>query len=83
MIQQTIKTHTIEFPMRVTEAGLVYGSVTKEMILKALREHAWLTKERVDVLLDHPLKELGEHKIPVDLKKGIRATLTVILRGEA
>ncbi len=42
----------------------IFGSVGKKDILKALK----IEKEKVDVLLDKAIKELGEHK--VDLKIG-------------
>ncbi len=73
----------IEFPMRTDDTGAVFGSVNKEMILKAMREHKWLGKERVEIVLAHPLKTIGEHMVPVDLKKGITANLKVILSAQS
>ncbi len=73
---------SLEFMLKTDEAGSVFGSVTKEMILKSLRENHLVTKERVEITLDHPLKAFGEHKIPVDLKKGITAELKIILRPQ-
>jgi ribosomal protein L9 len=52
------------------------------MVLKAMREQGWLGKERVEIQIDHPLKTLGEHLVEVDLKKGLRAKLTVVLRQQ-
>jgi len=71
---------SLEFMLKTDEAGSIFGSVTKEMILRSLRENHIVTKERVDITLAHPLKVFGEHKIPVDLKKGITAELKVILK---
>lgn len=59
----------------------VFGSVTKEMILSALRARGWLGNARVDILLKHPLKTLGEHRISVDLKNGLSTTLTVVIEA--
>ena len=73
---------SLEFPVKTDDSGSVFGSVTKEMILKSLREHHLVTKERVEITLEHPLKKLGEHRIPVDLKKGVTAEITVILRQQ-
>lgn len=61
------------------KGGKAFGSVTKDRILKALRDTGWLGKERVEIKLDHPLKELGEHYVEVDLNKGITAKLKVVL----
>lgn len=72
----------LEFEVKTDETGAVFGSVTKEMILRALRKHNLVRKERVDVTLNRPLKELGEYKLRIDLKKGIEADLVVILRPQ-
>jgi len=81
-IARLINERTIEFTLKADKTGVIFGSVNKEMILKALREHKLITKERVDVLLDHPLKSLGEHKVKIDLKKGITAELKIIIKSE-
>jgi large subunit ribosomal protein L9 len=80
-LARKIQESYLEFSLRTGEKGSVFGSVNKEMILRAMREHKWLTKERVDILLEHPLKTLGEHTIPVDLKKGITARLKIMVRS--
>lgn len=72
----------LKFFLKTNEEGIVFGSVTKEMILKALRENDLVTKERVQIKIDQPLKKLGEHQIEVDLKKGIKAKIKVILQSQ-
>ena len=72
----------LEFTLKTDEAGSVFGSVTKEMILKSLREHHFVIAERVEIELSHPLKEFGEHIVPLDFKKGIKTELKVILRPQ-
>ena len=72
--------NSLEFTLKGDKKGSVFGSVTKEMILKAMREHGWIGKERVSVFLEHPLKEAGTHVVPVDLKKGVRGKLNVVIR---
>jgi len=78
-LARTIDDRHLDFEMKISENGAVFGSVTKEMILKALRENGLITKERVEIHLEHPLKILGEHKVPVDLKHGIKAELKIRL----
>lgn len=70
----------LEFELAADKSGALFGSVNKESILKALREHGFITKERVDIDLKHPIKEAGEYRIPVDLKKGVTATLTIVVK---
>lgn len=72
----------LEFTLKTDAAGSIFGSVTKEAILKAMREHELVRKERVGVELDHPIKEFGEHKIPVALGQGIVSEIKVIVRPQ-
>lgn len=70
----------IEFTLAADSSGALYGSVNKDSILKALREHGFVTKERVEIELKYPIKEAGEYTVPVDLKKGVSADLRIIVR---
>ncbi|MDW8279869.1 MAG: 50S ribosomal protein L9 [bacterium] len=81
-LSRIISDRFIEFNLKTDEKGTIFGSVTKEMILKALREHKLITKERVDVLLDHPLKQIGEYKVKLVFQKGITSDLRVIIRSQ-
>jgi large subunit ribosomal protein L9 len=81
-LSRTLADRHLDFFVKADEKGNVFGSVSKEMVLKAMREQGWLGKERVEIQIDHPLKTLGEHLVEVDLKKGLRAKLTVVLRQQ-
>ena len=72
----------VEFQLKTDKHGSVFGSITKEMILKAMREHGLLGKERAEIQLDRPIKSLGDHIVAVDLKKGISAKLKIIVRSQ-
>jgi large subunit ribosomal protein L9 len=81
-IAKKINETKIEFTLKADKSGAVFGSVNKESILKALRDHQWVTTERVEIDLKYPLKELGEYAVPIDLKKGVTATLKVVVAKE-
>lgn len=72
----------LEFYLKTDESGSVFGSVSKEAILKGMRGAKFITKEHVSIDLDRPIKELGEHVVAVDLKKGIKAKLKIIVRKQ-
>jgi len=72
-----METTTLVFNLKTDKSGAVFGSINKETILKALREHHIVTKERIEMKLDRPIKELGDHTIFIDLKKGIAAELKI------
>ncbi len=70
----------LQFELEADAQGSVFGSVNKEAIAKALREHGILRNERVEVLLDHPIKKVGDYVVPIDLKKGITANLKIVVK---
>ena len=76
-IARRISERSLKFPLRVDEKGHPFGSVTKEMIMGGLRDVGFVAKERVGIKLDHPLKEVGDHIVEVDLKLGITTKLKV------
>ena len=69
----------IQFELKADRSGAVFGSVNKETILKAMREHKLIGAERINIDLKYPIKELGEFSVPIDLKKGVTAKLGVVL----
>ncbi len=78
-IARRINDRDLEFPVKTGPHGEVFGSVTKEMILKGMRDSGLIRTERVEIKIERPLKELGEHKVEVYLRKGITARLKIIL----
>ena len=79
-IATKLKATKLEFELKADKSGALFGSVNKESILKALREHHFVTTERVDIDLKHPIKEVGEYNVEVDLKKGVTAKLGIIVK---
>lgn len=75
--KRQIESVTIEFALKADKSGAPFSSVNKESILKALREHKFITTERVGVELKYPIKEFGDHAVEIDLKKGVTATLKI------
>jgi large subunit ribosomal protein L9 len=68
---------TLVFALKTDKSGAVFGSINKETIQKALRERHIVTKERIEMDLDRPIKEFGDYTIPIDLKKGVTAKLKI------
>jgi len=78
-VARKINETKIQFEVKTDKSGAVFGSVNKESILKALREHKLIGTERIDIDLKYPIKELGEYVVPIDLRKGVVAKLGVIV----
>ncbi|MEK7077034.1 MAG: 50S ribosomal protein L9 [Patescibacteria group bacterium] len=77
-----LKDRSLIFELKTDAHGSVFGSVNKEMILSGLRDAKLITKERVGVALDRPIKTLGEHEIMLDLSHNIKATIKIIVRPQ-
>jgi len=81
-LARKIEETPLEFLLKTDEQGSVFGSVTKEMILEALREHGLMRAEQANVELERPLKDFGEHTVTLRFKRGIAAQLKVIVRRQ-
>ena len=67
---------------QAAESGSLYGSVTARDIADTTTENGF-SVERRQVVLDHPVKELGLHEIRVLLHPEVWATITVnVARNE-
>ncbi len=81
-VARKIEDMRIQFGLKKGKDGSIFGSINKEAVLKALREHKLITKERIDITLDHPIKEPGLYTVPIDLKKGITTELKIVVKAD-
>lgn len=81
-LSKKISETKIQFELKADKSGAAFGSVNKEHILKALREHKLIGTERIDIDLKYPIKDFGEHIVEIDFKKGVVAKLGIlVVRG--
>lgn len=72
-----LKELTLEFKVRTGEHKEVFGSVKEADILKSLEAHGIAGGH---VVLERPLKTLGEHKISVKFGEGVSGEVKVVLK---
>lgn len=82
-IAEKIRHSTIVLEVKADNHGKIFGSVSKDTILEGMRSAGLITKERVEIKLNHPLKEVGEYQVDIDLKKGVETSLKLTLRTQA
>lgn len=70
------------FAAKAGEAGRLYGSVTKADIAEQLSLKLGQEVDRRKVLLDDPIKEVGESEVDVALHSNVKVTVTVIVEAE-
>ncbi len=81
-LARQLSTVEIQLELATGKDGSVFGSINKDVIVSALREHKFIFTERIDVHMDHPIKTLGEHVVELDYKKGITGKLKVRVVGK-
>lgn len=82
-VKRQIESVTLEFALKTDKSGAPFASVNKDTILSALRDHKFITTERVGIELKYPIKEFGPHMVEIDLKKGVIAKLKISVVKEA
>ena len=72
------------FSLNVGKKGEVFGSVVKDDIEEriyadinaGLREYL---KENMEIKLEKPIKAIGEHQTEINLGKGVKTTVKIII----
>ncbi len=82
LLAEKIASSPLEIRARAGEEDKLFGSVTNIDIEKALKE-AGFDIERRRILLEEPIKRLGEYTVNIRLHPEVTATLTVhVVREE-
>ena len=71
----------LSIPMRVGDNDKLYGSVTSSIVGDALAGQG-VEVDRRRILIDHPIRTLGEHPVRVRLHADVIASLTVKVISE-
>lgn len=73
----------LEFTVRAGEGGRLYGSITSAEIAEELAKVVGEEIDRRKVVLDEPIRNLGEHTVTVHLIGRLRPAITVVAVGDA
>jgi large subunit ribosomal protein L9 len=68
-----LESEKIIFELKAGEKGEVFGSVTKDDIFKKI------SIKDAEIKLAKPIKSLGEHEVEIDLSRGIKAKVKVLV----
>lgn len=72
---------TLNFTQRAGEEGHLFGSVTSKDIADALERQNFHVDRR-KIVLDEPIKQVGEFKVPVKLHREVTQEVTVNVVAE-
>ena len=73
---------TVKVEVRVGEEGVLFGSVTSQMVADAVKAQADLDIDRRRVEIKNAIKSAGEHTVVVSLYRDIKADLTLLVGDE-
>ena len=62
--------------------GKLFGSVTSQEIVDAIRQARGLKLDRRKVQLEHPIKTTGTHMVTVEVSEGVTAEIKTIVTAE-
>jgi len=71
----------VEIPVKMGDKGQAFGSVNKSKISKILEEMGFKVKPS-QIILEEPIKELGEFPVKVSLPHNLEAEVRVIVTEE-
>jgi large subunit ribosomal protein L9 len=80
-VAEKITALVLTFPMKAGETGKLYGSITAQQIAAKIKEVSGLEIDRRNVG-HQPIRELGEHKVPVRLTTDLIPSVRVIVHRE-
>ena len=80
-LAQRIEGLTLTFRARAGETGKLYGSVTTADLAEALARELGQEIDRRKIISD-PLRQIGEHTVPIRLMTDVSATLRVVIEPE-
>lgn len=72
---------TLQIPCRVGEEGKLFGSITTMQIADALKKHGF-DIDRKKILIEQPMKVLGNYEVKVKLEGNVTATVKIELIKE-
>lgn len=82
-LARRLTSHTLTFEVKTGETGQLYGSITNADIAEALEEQVGVEIDRRDIPLSEPIREVGEHFVPIHLMEDVEPQVRVVVKPES
>lgn len=82
-LARRLTAQTLTFEVKMGETGQLYGSITNADIAEALEEQIGEEIDRRDIPLAEPIREVGEHFVPVHLMEDVEPQVRVVVKPES
>lgn len=80
-VAERINGLVLNFPVRASETGKLYGSISTQMIAEALSQKAGVEVSRRQMDIE-PLRNLGQYQVPIRLTVDLIPEVSVIVHRE-
>jgi large subunit ribosomal protein L9 len=81
-LRDRLQSVALEVTARVGEEGKLFGSVTTAHIAELLAEKGY-TVDRRKIQLSEPLREIGDHVVPIRLQRDVTAEVALKISAES
>jgi large subunit ribosomal protein L9 len=81
-LRDRLQSVALEVTARVGEEGKLFGSVTTAHIAELLAEKGY-TVDRRKIQLGEPLREIGDHVVPIRLQRDLTAEVALKISAES
>ncbi len=81
-LRDRLESVALEVTARVGEEGKLFGSVTTAHIAELLAEKGY-TVDRRKIQLSEPLREIGDHVVPIRLQRDLTAKVALKINAES
>jgi large subunit ribosomal protein L9 len=81
-LRDRLESVALEVTARVGEEGKLFGSVTTAHIAELLAEKGY-TVDRRKIQLSEPLREIGDHVVPIRLQRDLTAEVAIKINAES
>lgn len=79
-IADKLQSSRLIIAMKVGAEDKLYGSVTTKTLEEQVKEQLGLNVEKKNIIMEQPIKSLGEHKIRIELFADVVGELTVEIK---
>jgi large subunit ribosomal protein L9 len=78
----TLRRTVLTIPQAAGDDGRLFGSVTAQDIVEAIRQARGLRLDRRRVHLEHPIRTTGTHMVTVEVHDGVMAEIKTIVTAQ-
>ena len=82
-LARRLTSHTLTFEVKTGRTGQLYGSITNADIAEAIEEQVGEQIDKRDIPLPRPIRQVGEHFVPIHLLDDVEPQIKVVVKPES